>query len=82
MSRKANQLRKESMYAVCPLFVGTKEREIHCLPHVPDSRRTAVIFETPEGMRKQKRIFCEGCFERCEHYLSWKHFQWVEDEDK
>jgi hypothetical protein len=29
--------------------------------------------------RKQRKMFCEGCWDRCEHYLSWKHFNWEDD---
>ena len=66
---------------LCPLFIEINEKEIRCAPHVPEARATIIWYRSPEACRKQRATFCEGCWERCEHYLSWKHFVWDEDED-
>ena len=69
-----------SKYILCPFFIAHSDREILCEPHVPDSKNVVMKFESENKKRQQQRIFCEGCYERCEHYISVKHFRWEDDE--
>lgn len=65
----------------CPLYLGHTEADINCQPHVGDSKWVAIHYATPELRKRQQKTYCETlCFSRCEHYLSWKHFAWEDDE--
>lgn len=81
MSRRRDQMRREAEMVMCPLYVGHTEKDINCQSHVGDAKWTTQHYETPQLRLTQQRTFCETrCFKRCEHYLSWKHFAWQEDE--
>lgn len=62
----------------CPYWHAHNNREILCESHIPDSR---IVFKFDSDKKKkiQQRIFCEGCYERCEHYITVTHFKWPED---
>lgn len=79
MSRKGAGT-AESISTLCPLFRAASQNWIRCESHVPDSETVEIRFRHESRCSKQKRIFCEGCYERCEHYLSWRHMKWEEDE--
>ena len=80
MSRRRNQQRREAELVKCPLYVGHTELDINCQPHVGDSKWTTLHYATPELRKRQEKCYCEThCYERCEHYLSWKHFAWEDD---
>ena len=34
------------------------------------------VAQIHEAVEKQRRIYCEENWERCEHYLAWKHMRW------
>lgn len=70
---------KEDYRAACPLHIAWREDEIMCKPALPESAATVHRYSSAEAARKQQKIFCCGCFERCEHYKAWKHFIWEED---
>ncbi len=69
-------------YIRCPLFVAHSERDVLCESHLPGGKVCINRFATKKDKETQQRCFCEGAWQRCEHYLSWKHWQWPEDEDK
>jgi len=66
-------------YILCPFFRAHNEKEILCEGHVPGSK-TIIRFNTVAEKKKQQTIFCEGCYERCEHFQAVKHFTWPDDE--
>lgn len=78
MGRKEDGNR-EGENVLCPLFISFKDNEIRCQPHMPESSATIVRYASVSACRKQRKMFCEGCWDRCEHYLSWKHFNWEDD---
>ena len=80
-----NDSREETGYRAsismrCPLFKACSPNWIRCESHVPDSEVVEIRFRHESRCSKQKRIFCEGCYERCEHYRSWKHMKWEDEE--
>lgn len=66
-------------HILCPYFKAHSEREILCESHVPDSKSVVLKFDSEHKKKTQQRIFCEGEYKRCEHYLSVKHFRWEDD---
>ena len=71
---------RDGEYVLCPLFVAYSDNEIRCRPHVPDSVSTILKYSDKASCYSQRKMYCEGCWRRCEHYLAWEHFRW-EDED-
>ena len=65
---------------LCPLFVSFTENEIRCSPHVPEASATILRYADRSACRQQRKTYCEGCWKKCEQYLSWKHFNWEDDE--
>ena len=61
---------------LCPLFRAVTQNEIRCESHVPESKVIAIQYRSAESCEKQRRIYCEENWERCEHYLAWKHMRW------
>jgi hypothetical protein len=72
---------RRAAYVLCPLYVADGERDILCESHIPDARVTVNRFNSKKDKDTQKRCFCEGCWKRCEHYLSWKHWKWEEEKE-
>ena len=66
---------------LCPLFVSFSDYEIKCQSHMPDASSTVIKYSNLNYCKTQRSVFCEGCWERCEHYRTWKHFRWEEDEE-
>ena len=81
MGRRRNQRREELEKGMCPLFLHYGELDISCRAHVGDAKWTTIHYPTQQMREQQMRCYCQTqCFRRCEHYLSWKHFAWEEDE--
>jgi hypothetical protein len=80
MGRKGDGNR-DGENVLCPLFVAYSENELRCQSHVPDAAAIILRYADTKACKNQRRIFCEGCWERCEHWQAWKHFRW-EDEDE
>lgn len=70
---------RDGEYVLCPLFVAYTDNDIRCQPHVPDSAATILRYSDKKKCWCQRKMYCEGEWQRCEHYLTWKHFMW-EDE--
>lgn len=62
---------------LCPFFRAQSEKAILCEGHIPDTR-VEIKFNTKSEKNKQQEIFCEGCFKKCEHYITVSHFKWNE----
>jgi len=71
---------RESGMIRCPLFVAWSRKALLCKPHIPGSQITEIKYQSENMRIQQQRIFCEGCYDHCEHYLSWMHFQWKDDD--
>lgn len=71
---------REGENVLCPLFVAFTETEIRCHAHVPDASATILKYTDRGKCRQQRTIFCEGCWNRCEHYQAWRHLMWDDDE--
>ena len=65
---------------LCPLFRACSSNWIKCESHVPDSEVVEIRFKHESRCTKQKQIFCGDCYERCEHYRSWLHMKWTDEE--
>ena len=66
---------------LCPLFVAYSENEIRCHALIPDSSATIHRYGDRRACWGQRKMYCEGNYKRCEHYLSWLHFRWEDDEE-
>ena len=64
----------------CPLFRESSSNWIRCESHVPDSEIIEIRYKHESRCTKQKQIFCQNCYERCEHFRSWQHMKWIDDE--
>lgn len=65
---------------LCPLFKEFTASTIRCISHVPDSETVEIRYSSTQRCKRQREIFCEGCWKRCEHYQSWEHWNWSEEE--
>ena len=72
---------REGEYVLCPIFVAYSDHEIRCQPHVPDAAATILRYSDKQSCYSQRKMFCEGCWKRCEHYMAWEHFRWEDDEE-
>lgn len=79
MGRKGDGNR-EGEYVICPLFVAFTDNELKCHPHVPEATTTILRYSNKTACWNQRKLYCEGNWKRCEHYIAWKHLMW-EDED-
>lgn len=66
----------EGENVLCPLFKAFTGNEIRCESHVPDSSVVVIRYRDVKKCDKQRRIYCEENWERCEHYLAWRHMRW------
>ena len=73
MPRKCGKERDEML---CPAFRGCTEYEIRCESHIPESSSVVIRYTNNRLCEKQKRLFCEGEYKRCEHYITLKHMKW------
>lgn len=69
---------RSAQFILCPYFKAHSEKAILCEGIIPDTR-SEQRFERAADKKTQQEVFCEGCYEKCEHYLAVKHFRW-EDE--
>ena len=65
---------------LCPLFVAFTENELRCSPHMPEAAATIIRYSDRQACWSQRKLYCEGNWKRCEHYLAWKHFNWEDDD--
>ena len=79
MGRKGDGNR-EGEFVLCPLFVSYSDHELRCHPHVPEATATILRYSDRQACWSQRKMYCEGNWKRCEHYIAWKHLMW-EDED-
>ena len=70
---------RSAQYIRCPYFIAHSERAILCNGVIPGTR-TEHKFKYAAEKTKQQNIFCEGCYEKCEHHIAVKHFNWEEEE--
>ena len=61
---------------LCPLFKAFSPNTIRCESHVPDSNAIEIRYRDTRKCDTQRKLYCEGNWKRCEHYLSWKHMRW------
>ena len=61
---------------LCPLFKAFTGNEIRCESHVPESSAVVIRYRSEEACNKQRCLYCEDQWKRCEHYLAWKHLNW------
>ena len=66
----------EGEAVLCPLFKAVTPNEIRCESHVPDSSVIAIRYRDIKACEKQRRLYCEENWQRCEHYIAWKHMRW------
>ena len=65
---------------LCPLFRAFDNSWIRCESHIPDSETVEIRYSNTHRCEMQRKTFCEGCYKRCEHYRSWLHMKWIDDE--
>ena len=70
---------REGENVLCPLFIAFTENELRCESHVPEANAAIMRYGDREACRRQRRLYCEGDWKRCEHFLAWKHFRWEDD---
>lgn len=70
----------EGEAVLCPLFKSFTPNTIRCDSHMPGSNAVEFRFRDQKKCEMQRKIFCEGCWERCEQYRSWYHMKWAEDD--
>lgn len=73
-----NRNRAESV--LCPLFRAYRQNGIRCASHVPESSTVEICYQNSAACEKQRKLFCEGEWQRCEHYRSWEHMNWIDEE--
>ncbi len=73
---------REGDYVMCPLFRAYTNNSIRCEPHVPEADAMDLRYWDPKKCEQQRKLYCEGNWKRCEHYLSWRHMVWQDEEDK
>lgn len=71
---------REGENVLCPFFVSFSDNEIRCESHVPDANAAILRYADREACRRQRKLYCEGSYKRCEHYLSCIHFRWEDDD--
>ena len=77
--RRQEQGNRDGENVLCPLFIEFRENELRCESHVPEAAAVIIRYSDREACRTQRKLFCEGCWKKCEHFLAWKHFrEWEE----
>jgi len=64
---------------LCPFYKSFTNNEIRCASHVPDASAIIIKYRRADACETQRKVFCEGCYKRCEHYIAIKHFRWPDD---
>ena len=72
-----NRERTESI--LCPLFRAYRNNGIRCESHIPESSTIEICYTNTAACEKQRKLYCEGNWKRCEHYLSWLHMKWQDE---
>ena len=80
MSRKKG-MKTESEAILCPLFREFSASTIKCESHLPDSETVEFRYSDTARCKTQRTVFCEGIWKRCEHYRSWMHMKWSDEDD-
>ena len=75
MSRKGYG-NAEGENVLCPLFKVFTPNSIRCESHVPDSNGVEIRYRDTRKCELQRKLYCEGNWKRCEHYLAWRHMRW------
>lgn len=65
--------------ARCPLYISHTMKEITCKPFMIGADKNTMHFDAKSNYETQLQSYCCGKYQYCEHYLSWKHFQWRDD---
>ena len=65
---------------LCPLFKAFTQNTIRCESHVPDSNVVEIRYGDTRKCEQQRKLYCEQNWKRCEHYLSWEHMKWIDEE--
>ena len=79
--RRQGQGNREGENVLCPLFIEFRDNELRCESHVPEAAAVIIRYSDREACSQQRKLYCEGCWKKCEHYLAWNHFRnWEEDE--
>ena len=65
---------------LCPLFKAFTDSTIRCESHVPDSNVIEIRYGDTKSCGAQRKLYCEGNWQRCEHYIAWKHLKWIDEE--
>ena len=79
MSRRHGN--RDSEYILCPLYRCYTSNTIRCESHVPEADVMELKYWDAKKCEKQRKLYCEGNWKRCEHYISWKHMNWIDDEE-
>ena len=70
---------RAAQFIRCPYFLAHSERAILCEGVIPDTRAEHK-FQSKAEKATQQQLYCEGNYEKCEHYLSVLHFNWKDEE--
>lgn len=70
---------KTAQAACCPLYIAHSPREIVCKSFMIGAEKNIIRFDVKSNFETQLQSYCCGNYKFCEHYLSWKHFQWQDD---
>ena len=72
--------RERAYDVLCPLFRAYRPNGIRCESHVPESNTIEICYQNQKACEKQRHLYCEGEWKRCEHYQSWLHMRWQDEE--
>lgn len=70
----------EAENVLCPLFKSFTCNTIRCESHVPESVTVEIRYSDTKKCKQQRELYCEGAWKRCEHFISWKHMNWLDEE--
>lgn len=73
-------------YRICPCFISHSEdtKEITCrdLFYEPEEAVNILRYRSRDKYQNQKDSYCRGgCYQMCEHYISYRHFQWKNEDE-
>ena len=81
MTQIPREKERDDKYILCPLYVAHTDNEIRRKPTFPETVATRYRYKTRDSCASQRKLYCEGCWKRCEHYLTWVHFRWEDEEE-
>ena len=70
---------KTAQAACCPLYIAHSAKDIECKSFVMGAAKIVMRFDVKSSFETQLQSYCCRNYKFCEHYLSWKHFQWLDD---